>query len=247
MTLRGKRSAARGAALAMAAASAACAQSIAQTPHPNSIQPETTLSISAEADVKREPDIAFISAGVRTEAETAAAAVRENAERMNGVVEALRDAGVAERDMQTSNFSVQPRYDYSRDRTPPRLIGYLATNQITAKVDDLGNLGATIDALVEAGGNTFNGVRFALEDESEARDEARRLAIADALSRADLYAEATGLSVKRIVTISENVSYRGPRPIAVARAAALEADTTPIAAGEVGYTATVNVTFELDQ
>ncbi|MEM9938615.1 MAG: SIMPL domain-containing protein [Pseudomonadota bacterium] len=216
--------------------------------HPNSIQPETTLSISATGEVQREPDIAFIMAGVTTEAETASEAMQANASAMTGVFEALDAANIARRDMQTSNFSLQPRYDYSNrsSGSSPQLTGYQATNQLTVKVRELETLGETMDALVEAGGNTFSGLRFGLEDERSARDEARGIAMRDAIARAELYADASGYSVARIVTISESGGMR-PQPIMMQAARSEMAASTPVATGEVGYSVTVNVVFELRQ
>ncbi len=215
--------------------------------HPNSIQPETTLSISAMGEVQREPDIAFIMAGVQSEAKTAVAAMQANAAAMNGVFTALEKADVAKKDMQTSNFSLQPRYDYANrvNNGPPRLVGYTAANQLSIKVRDLDKLGETMDALVAAGGNTFSGLRFALDDDRAAKDEARAIAMREAIMRAELYAKASGYSVARIVTISESGNYT-PQPMAMARFEAKGmADSTPIASGEVGYSMTVNVVFEL--
>lgn len=214
--------------------------------HPNSIQPETTLSLSARGSVNRAPDLAYINAGVETEAKTAAEALAENAKRMNGVFEALEAAGIEPRDIQTSNFNVSPNYDYSRDG-PPRLIGYRASNQVRAKVTDLDGLGATLDSLVSAGGNTLNGIQFGLEDDSEARDEARALAMSDALARAELYASAAGYSVSRIVSISEGGGGGGvPAPFLAARSAAdFESAPSPVSGGELEFSANVNVLFEL--
>lgn len=217
-----------------------------ETNHPNSIQPETTLSISAEGSVQREPDIAFLNAGVQTKGETAEAAMSANASAMNGVFEALAAANIDRRDMQTSNFSLQPQYDYSNRQSgePPRLTGYQASNQLTVKVRDLDTLGETMDALVGAGGNTFSGLRFALEDDRSAMNAARDLAMKEAISRAELYAAASGYELARVVTISESGGYR-PQPMAaMAQTRSLES-STPIASGEVGYSVTVNVTFEL--
>lgn len=220
------------------------AEPLAST-HPNSIQPETTLQISADASVNREPDIAFIMAGVTSEAETAQQAMSENSTAMNGVFDALKAAGVAQRDLQTSNFSLNPRYDYSnRNGGPPKLIGYTASNQLSVKVRDLDELGETMDALVEAGGNTFSGLRFALDDDRAAKNEARRLAMAEAITRAELYASAAGYEVARIVTLSESGGYR-PQPMMMARAEMAMDKATPIASGEVSYSMTVNVMFEL--
>ena len=211
----------------------------------NSIQPETTLTVSASGDVARAPDMATITLGVQTEAKTASEAMSQNASKMEGVYAALAAAGIAERDMQTSNLSLQPRYDYSnRDGSPPKVTGYTASNQVTVKVRNLDNLGQTLDAIVADGGNTISGLSFGLQDASEARDEARRNAIKTAMSRAELYAAEAGYSVARIVTINETSSDRGgPVPMMAMRA---ESDSsTQISGGEVGYQVQVNVTFEL--
>lgn len=217
-----------------------------ETTHPNSIQPETTLSISAQGSVQREPDIAFITTGVQTQGETAQTAMSANATAMNGVFDALAAADVDRKDMQTSNFSLQPQYDYSNRQSgqPPRLTGYQATNQLSVRVRDLDKLGETMDALVDAGGNTFSGLRFALEDDRAAKNAARDLAMRDAISRAELYAAASGYEVARVVTISESAGLH-PQPMAMMAEARSMDRATPIASGEVGYSVTVNVTFEL--
>lgn len=216
--------------------------------HPNSIQPETTVTISADGKVMRAPDIAIISAGVQSEAKTASEAMAANSTAMNGVFGALENANIAKKDMQTSNFSLQPRYDYSNraDGAPARLVGYTASNQLSVKVRDLDSLGETLDALVAAGGNTFSGLQFGLNDDRSAKDEARRIAMQTAIARAELYAQAAGYSVARVVTISESGGY-SPQPMARMSARAEMDNATPIASGEVGYTMTVNVVFELRQ
>ncbi|MEO1305219.1 MAG: SIMPL domain-containing protein [Pseudomonadota bacterium] len=218
------------------------------TTHPNSIQPETTLSLSAEGSVMREPDMAFINAGVQTQGETAQAAMSANATAMNGVFDALAAANIERSDMQTSNFSLQPQYDYSNRQSgqPPRLTGYQASNQLTVRVRDLDALGETMDALVNAGGNTFSGLRFALEDDRAAKNAARDIAMKDAIARAELYAAASGYEVARVVTISESGGF-SPQPMAMMAEARSMDRSTPVASGEVGYSVTVNVTFELRQ
>lgn len=216
-----------------------------ETTHPNSIQPETTLSISAEGSVNREPDIAFLNAGVQTQGQTAQAAMSANSTAMNGVFEALAAANIDRRDMQTSNFSLQPQYDYSnRENGQPRLTGYQASNQLTVKVRDLDNLGETMDALVSAGGNTFSGLNFALEDDRAAKNAARDIAMKEAIARAELYAAASGYEVARVVTIAESGGMR-PQPMQMMAEARSMDRATPIATGEVGYSITVNVVFEL--
>lgn len=251
-------------AIALAGTLPACAQVPSQsvptgtsqmTYHPNSIQPETTLDISATANVKRAPDIAYITAGVNEEAKTAVAAMAAQAEAMTSMMNALKSAGVADKDMQTSNISLNPVYDYveetdanGRRNGKQVLRGYSASNQLTVKVTNLDGLGETLDSLVAAGGNTFSGLNFALEDASNARDEARRKAVADATARAELYAEAVGMRVSRIVNISESGGYEpSPAPMGRMMAMSESADmaSTPISGGEIGYSAQVNIRFEL--
>lgn len=222
------------------------------TSHPNSIQPEITLNISAEATVNREPDIAYISAGVQEEAKTAQQAMAANARAMNGVFNALERAGIQKRDMQTSNFSLQPRYDYIKTSSGSnsgerKLAGYIASNQLSVKVRDLAELGPILDSLVSAGGNTFNGVRFAIDEDGPVRNEARRKAMEEALAKANLYADAAGLKIARIVSINEGGDYAPQPQMMIARQSMRESDaSTPIAGGEVGYTARVNIQFELE-
>lgn len=251
--------------LALLAAPVACAQMPAPaapqnqevTRHMgnhNSIQPETTLSLNITGEVRREPDIAWITTGVQAEADTAEAAMADARQRMNGVFDALDSAGIERRHIQTSNFSLQPRYQSVEDnpdaqprRTRRELIGYTVSNQVSAKVTDLASLGATLDSLVNAGGNTFSGIRFGLENDTEARDEARRTAMQEAVSRAELYAEAAGYSVGRIVTVNEYEQQGGPQPMMRTMA---ESDggfsaPTPISGGEVGFSVQLNITFEL--
>lgn len=255
------------AALFLAAAPVACAQmpfASAATPllaspaamamNHNSIQPETTLTINAEAKINVAPDIAYISAGVTEERATASEAMAAQAAAMNGVFSALEAAGIAAKDMQTSGLSLYPRYDYlevtQRDgsvRGEQKLAGYVASNNITARVRKLDTLGATIDSLVKAGGNTFSGVTFALDNDKDLKNQARTQAMKEALAKAELYADAAGLKVARIVTISEGYEY-APQPVMMARAemAMMDASApTPVAAGEVGVTASVSVLFEL--
>lgn len=252
-------------ALMMAAVPAACAQmptsggGMAAAPmtgpmmNHNSIQPETTLQINAEAKIQRAPDIAYLTAGVTEERATASEAMAAQAKAMNGVFAALEAAGVARKDIQTSGLSLYPRYDYIEEklrdggtRGVQKLAGYVATNNVTARVRNLDTLGSTIDSLVKAGGNTLSGINFAIEDDKEIKNQARTQAMKDALAKAELYASAAGLRVARIVTINEGYEY-APQPQMMARAEmAMDASApTPIASGEVGVTASVNVLFEL--
>ena len=180
-------------------------------------------------------------------------AMAAQAAAMNAVIDALGKAGIASKDIQTSGLSLYPRYDYLEHaqsdgsiRGEQKLAGYVSSNMISARVRRLDTLGATIDSLVEAGGNTFSGVTFALDKDRELKNQARTQAVKEALAKAELYANAAGLRVARIVTISEGYEY-SPQPVMMARAemAMDRAAPTPVAAGEVGVTASVSVLFEL--
>merc|ERR1711916_84368 len=187
----------------------------------------------------------YLNGGVISEATTAQEALQKNASDMAGVFEALKAAGVPEKDIQTSNFSLNPRYEYPKNGQRI-LTGYQDSNQVQANVTDMENVGKVIDAMVAEGGNSFSGVSFAVEDPSDLMNEARRKAIKDAMARAELYAEATGYTIARIVTIEEGGSYAPqPRPVMMARSmAADESASTQISGGELTYSANVNVVFE---
>ncbi|GIK50074.1 MAG: SIMPL domain-containing protein [Hyphomonadaceae bacterium] len=204
----------------------------------------TLLSISAEGSSEARPDMATINLGVTTQGQTAQAALQENARRMTALTQALRRAGIAERDIQTANVSVYPQQQY-RENEPPLITGYQANNTVTAKVRNVNNVGRVIDAAVAAGGNTVHGVSFSHADPEAQLDAARRDAIAEARRRAELYANALGMRVHRIVAVQEGGGYSPPIPVPVmARMEAADA-ATPVSPGEIETRVSVNITFEL--
>ncbi len=211
----------------------------------STIQPETTITLTGKGTIDHAPDIAMISLGVQVEAKTAAEAMAQQAEKMNGVFAAVKAAGIADRDMQTGQLSLNPVYEYPNNARP-RLTGYQASNQLSIKVRKLDTLGKTLDAVVKGGGNTINGVSFSIDKPDQFQNDARIEAIKDAAAKAELYAKAVGYKVKRIVTISEQDYYPQPVPMMMQmRQQDMAAAPTPIAAGEVSLTQTVNVVFEL--
>jgi uncharacterized protein YggE len=177
-------------------------------------------------------------------APSAADAMQQQATTMNGVFAAVKAAGIADRDMQTGNLSLNPVYEYPNNARP-RLTGYQASNQLMIKVRKLDTLGKTLDAVVKAGGNTINGVTFSVDQPEKFQNDARVEAIKDAAAKAELYAKAVGYKVKRIVTISEIDYSPQPMPMMQMRMQDMAAEATPIAAGEVSLRQTVNVMFEL--
>ncbi|MET0329098.1 MAG: SIMPL domain-containing protein [Luteimonas sp.] len=204
----------------------------------------TLLSISAQAEASRAPDIATISTGVVTQAADANAAMRANAEQMSKLMQAIRSAGIGERDVQTSGVNLSPQYRYAENQ-PPAITGYQASNTVNLKVRDIGKLGQVLDALVASGANQINGPTFEIDDADAVQDEARAAALKKAQARAEVYANSLGMRVRRIVSISEGGGFQAPpRPMMAMRAMAESADTA-ISPGESTLTANLDVVFEL--
>ena len=206
----------------------------------------TLLSVSAEASAKRVPDVATISTGVVTQAADANAAMRANAVQMDKVMAAIKAAGIGERDVQTSGINLNPQYKYV-ENAPPSIVGYQASNTVNVKVRDLSKLGKVLDAFVEQGANQVNGPSFEVDKPDEAYDEARVAALKKAQARAQTYADALGLKVRRIVSISEGgASF--PRPMPMMRAMAADAGfakETSVSPGEPTLSVNIDVVFEL--
>ena len=229
------------AALFIAAPAAAATQ---EAPAAPMLHEGTLLDIVAEGQTTRVPDLATIRAGVVTQGSTAAEAMRANATRMDRVMAALRSAGVAERDIRTATVSLQPQYRYAENE-PPTITGYQANNSVTIRFRDVARSGTILDALVREGANQIDGPQLSLADPAAALDEARKDAVQAARSRAQLYAEAAGLRVVRILSIREQGSNApAPPPMARMRAASAESDTQ-IAPGEQDVTVTLDIRFLL--
>lgn len=211
----------------------------------------TLLSVSGEGRATRAPDLAMFSAGVTSQAATAGAAMSANAAQMNKVIAALKGAGIADKDVQTSQISLNPVYGDQQVgpngvMRAPRIVGYQATNTVSVKQRDLKSFGKVLDTLVASGANEVNGPNFQLDNPDAAMDEARVAAIKAARARAELYAKAAGLRVVRILTISESGGYSPPQPVMYVKAAMMaDAAPTPVAAGQLDLTANVSVQFEL--
>ena len=203
----------------------------------------TRLDVVATGEVTRVPDLARINAGVVTQARTATDAIRQNAGRMNRVIAALRSAGIAERDIQTSSINLHPEYRYAENQ-PPALTGYRASNEVSVRFRDIEQTGKILDALVAVGANQINGPSLEIDKPEAALDEARTAAIATARARAELYARAIGKRVGRILVISEEGSAQIPRPMPVMEMAARDA-STKIVPGEQTLGVTLTVSFEL--
>lgn len=243
------------AALASAVAAALAAQlmwgaatpAAAQTPVTSTGAPvPTTFSLSAFGETRLPPDQATINLGVQTEAATAGEALRANATKMTAVIAALKRGGLTDRDIQTSNLSINPQYVYVENQ-PPRLTGYQVSNQVTITVRNLANLGQAIDASVNAGANNASGISLGLGDPSAAENNAREAAVKALNAKAELYARATGYRIVRLVSLSEGGGYSAPPPMPMmAMAVKREAfDSTPVAGGEMSVRIDVSGVFEV--
>ena len=233
-------------ASALAIGTVAMTTASAQSPSPPIAAPSdgTLLSVSASADATRVPDVASLSTGVVTQAADANAALKANSAQMNKVVAAIRAAGIAERDIQTSGININPQYRYAENQ-PPTITGYQASNTVNIKVRDIAKLGEVLDALVASGANQVNGPSFEIDQPEAAYDEARQAALKKAQARAEMYAKSLGLRVRRIVSISEGGGFRPPMPMMKAMAMDARAESAPVAPGETTLSANLDVVFEL--
>jgi uncharacterized protein YggE len=219
--------------------------SLAQdTGSPDTTSKQRTVTVNGTATIEAAPDEAVISLGVQTQAATAQGAITQNAERMMAVLEALIDRGIGKDDIATSYVSLYPTYSNSG----MEITGYQAANQIDVTVRDMDQVGAVIDASVDAGANLTSGISFRLSDENHGVTEALQAAVADARSTAETLAAAGGADLGQVVTIVEMSSPSSVPPIYYERetmAAADGAVSTPIEPPTLETQVSVSVTWEL--
>ena len=236
------------AALVLFAGTAAALPALAQGLEADAAFRATTLTLSSSGEARTSPDQASISLGVTTEGATAAVAMQRNRERMNAVVAAVRREGIAERDIQTSGLNLSPQYVHENNKAP-RVTGYQASNMVTLTVKDLARLGPVVDAVVGAGANQVHGINFGLQNVDAASDEARRTAVRNVQRKAELYAQATGMRIVRLVNLTEGGGYqpRPPVPMYRSRAVMMEAAdaATSVSPGEVEVRVDVTAVYEL--
>ncbi|QUD89688.1 SIMPL domain-containing protein [Phenylobacterium montanum] len=237
------------AALALAGlAGAARAQTVgAQADEGGRAFDATTLSLSAEGEAEARPDQATITLGVQVKAPSARQAMADNAQRMSQVIAALKSAGLEAKDIQTSNLSLNPAYDYGPNR-PPKLTGYEADNEVRVTVNDLARLGPVVDAVVNAGADQVSGISFGLKDPRAAEDRARKSAVQALAAKAELYAAETGYRLKRLVNLTEGGGYQpGPVRPMLAFAAKAAAAPTPVEQGQLTVRIDISGVYELSK
>jgi uncharacterized protein YggE len=226
-----------------AATTLACALSAASAAA--QIVPPAMISVNGEAHLSVPPDLAEIDGGVTSEAKTAREASEANNAAMAKVLLALKGAGIAEKDFQTSRLSLQPQSAPGRVSSGPmQIVGYRASNRVTVQLHDVSKVAGVIDALVGAGANEIGGINFMVSDASKLLDDARAQAIADARRKAEIYARAAGVALGAPVSISEggggSLQQFRKMPMAVSMAA-----SAPVAQGEETLQVTVSVSWAI--
>ncbi len=229
------------AALAILTACTAAPQAAAQSNDASA----RTITVNGEGRASAAPDMAIITIGVQTQGPTAAAALRENSTAMSATIKQLSDLGIADKDIQTSGLSINPRYDYEKNRSNPPIVGYSASNTITVRLRDLDKAGGVIDQAVQSGANNLGGISFTFSEPQPLYDAARRDAVRQARATATLLADEAGVSLGRLMTIQDGyVSSPSPRP-QMARMEMAADSAVPIAAGESSVTASVSLVYEI--
>jgi uncharacterized protein YggE len=208
-----------------------------------SVAARADVTVQGDGKVTVLPNKAHITLGVTTDGKTASEALEANSKAMKALFKKLAELGIADRDVQTVALNLTPKYKHPKDQEP-ELIGYVASHQIGVTVRKVDETGTVLDALVQDGANQVQGISFGVEENEKLMDEARVKAVADARRKADLYAAAAGVSVGKVVTISEvNVGWPQAR---VWSPMEFKADTsTPIAKGEQQLSVTVTVVFSI--
>ncbi len=205
---------------------------------------ERTITVSAAGTVSAEPDQATISTGVTAEAKTARDAMSKNTEAMTKVIAELKTQGVEPKDIQTTQFNIEPVYVYPKEGQPPVVTGYRVNNMVSVRVRNLDKIGGVLDQLVTAGANQMHGISFDVSKAETLKDEARKEAVGNALRRAKLLAAAGGAEVGEVLQISEEAAHFNPRPVVFAKRAAM-AEAAPIERGSQELETRVTVTWKL--
>lgn len=213
-----------------------------------------TISVSAEGTAEITPDMAVVTLTVMREAETARQALDANTQAMTQILEAMKSAGIAEKDLQTSNFNIQPRWVYPQQNdngnAEPRIVAYQVSNGLSLRIRDLTKLGEILDTSVTLGVNQGGQIEFTNDDPSEAISSARKNAVKNAMKKAQEMTEAAGVELGRITQIAEHSSMPQPIPMARAEMAMMAKDASspvPVAAGENQYRVSVSISWEINQ
>ncbi len=204
------------------------------------------IQVVGEGRATAAPDMARISLGVSHQAGTAGEAMDAMSQGMSAVLATLGEQGIAQNDIQTGQLMLEPSFNYNTPDGNPVMTGFIATQILDVTVRDLGALGDVLDTVIDGGANRVNGIYFDVSDPALVTDDARRDAVADAAERAALYAEAAGVALGDLVSISESTVYAPPTPLYDGRGGAEQAASVPIAPGQVSLVTSVTVTYAIE-
>ncbi len=202
------------------------------------------ITVTGVGSVSVVPDMALVTVGASAEADTAKAAMDETSQITAAILDRLTEAGVAERDVQTSDLSLNPLWsNRSSSENRPAISGYQASNRVTVRVRELGALGEILDAVLSDGANTLGGIQFMLADPEPVLNDARVRAVADARARAELFATAAGVTLGPLVSLSEGgAQMPAPEMFGMARMAD---SAVPVAQGELDMRASVTLVYQI--
>jgi uncharacterized protein len=204
-----------------------------------------TISVSGAGQVSAAPDMVVVTLGVETQSEEATTAFTENNQRMQSLVDILKEADIAPEDLRTQAVRLYPRYQDAPDGEGQNVLaGYTASNIIQVTVRDLDMVGSVLDAAVQAGGNRIQGIRFEVDEQSAYLDQARKAAWNDALHKAQQLADLSGSELGLVLTINE--SSHGAQPVLERVVSAESPASVPIEAGSQTITVDLQVTWLLE-
>lgn len=205
-----------------------------------------TITVNGEGQAHAAPDMAVISIGVQSDALTAGEALRKNSADMSATIKKLKDLGVADRDIQTSGLSVNPRYDYETTRGQAKVVGFTASNTVTVRLRDLSKAGAVIDEAVQSGANSLGGISFGFDNPKPLYDKARTNAVADAKAKAALLTEAAGVRLGKLLYIQDGYVAQPSPKLYSARMEMAADSAVPMEAGESTLTASISLVYEIE-
>jgi uncharacterized protein YggE len=204
-----------------------------------------TFTIQGEGKVSGKPTLAQVSIGLYSEGSEVPKVQDSNSTKVNAIIDALKQMGIAADDIQTSNYSIQPKYQYTDGNQ--NIVGYSVSQSLNVKVRDLTEVGAVVSKAGQLGANQVNGVSFTIDDPSDLQQQARAKAIDDARKKAEELAKTLGVTIVRVSTFSE-VSGNQPSPMYYGIGGAdfaAKAVAPDIQSGSLDVTSDVSVTFEI--
>jgi uncharacterized protein YggE len=203
------------------------------------------IQVTGTGDVHVTPDLAVTNIGIEVTSATLSEATDEANTKMAAVIDKIKGLGVADKDIQTTSYNVNPLTDQSgSNNSTPKITGYRVSNQVSVTVRKIGDLGKILDAATSAGANNIYGVNFGVADPTSFQQQARAAAVKDAQDKANQLAQAGGLTLGKIVSIDETQESQ-PIPRSAAPLAFSAAGSVPIQTGELEISVSVNVRFAL--